>query len=284
MSPYRHMSKGVRSGTAVVEDVLSRRLAFWAAWLHTLAVADLGAGDELARRVKGVGPDRVQQLQVLLDTTGHEELSDFIRLLVYNSSNPCAGTALYHMPHGSGSVNGRAAGGKDDGGSVGGSSSARSHGSLRETPHSSLRSSRGGSGGAAAFGRRMRAAGVFQYLGGSGDGVCSGDFPGQHAAGWERGLGGLLGADDPGAMRFARLLPPGHALTKTAEELKRRREFQEALAAARRRDEEERLAARRRAEQLEWGGEPEGLRQEPSAADDRHGRGPAQSLAFDGEG
>lgn len=55
---------GVRSGTAVVEDILLRKLQLWAARMHTLAVGAPEAAEELVRRVRGASKEQLQQLQV----------------------------------------------------------------------------------------------------------------------------------------------------------------------------------------------------------------------------
>ena len=99
------------------------------------------------------------------------------------------------------------------------------------------------------------------------------------------------------ALRFTRLLPPGHLLAKTAEGLKQRREFEGALAAARRREEDqEEEEQQRRREQVrrqgreggggEWGGGAgeEGGEAAPAVGwGGRWGRDPS-AVAAPGEG
>jgi hypothetical protein len=55
---------GVRSGTAVLQEVLAHRLQLGAARLHTLAVSGSGAADALARRAQRATGDELQRLQV----------------------------------------------------------------------------------------------------------------------------------------------------------------------------------------------------------------------------
>jgi hypothetical protein len=54
----------VRSGTAVVEDVLLRRLQLRATRLHTIAISDVGAATRLAELARGATGEQMQQLQV----------------------------------------------------------------------------------------------------------------------------------------------------------------------------------------------------------------------------
>ncbi|KAI8475803.1 MAG: hypothetical protein J3K34DRAFT_516981 [Monoraphidium minutum] len=255
----RGLNLGVRSGTAVVDGVLMRRLQLWAARLHTLAAGAPEAAEALARLVAGAPAGRMQQLQVLLDMTGHEELSDFLRLSAYGTAAPRPGALLYHMPRagsGGGAAEGAAAAGGGGGGGGGGASTARSWAESLATLGAShgSRGSRGssggggGGGGGGAFGRRALLAGIFGA-----------------AAGGRRAPWGLddSGGDggDPKALRFSRLLPPGHLLVKTAEGLRARREFEGAVAAARAR-EPARAAAPAGARGDRRGGEPGGGRLE----------------------
>jgi hypothetical protein len=227
----------------------------------------------------------------LLDTAGHEELSDYIRLSVYGTSDPCSGTSHYHMPHHDEVPQ------ASDTTAGGGTARPRRSGSLAGTPGSTLgsRGSRvgdtGRGGGGRAFGRRARAAGVFMQgdsLGGARSSWGGGAFDDSDPAGivvpwglsytgavvrsqrtwvqlhigsstWEfRHVSAAPRAPAPWvlrlfhhhacclppppplsvALRFSKLLPPGHLLTKTAQDLKQRHEFEGLLAEAQRHEQQ----------------------------------------------
>lgn len=104
---------------------------------------------------------------------GHEELSDYIRLSVYGTSDPCSGTSLYHMPHAADQHTNssmRDGGGAGGGGVGGGGGTARSQSDTLS--RGSWKAGWGGGGGprggGGAFGRRARAAGVFVASEGAG--------------------------------------------------------------------------------------------------------------------
>lgn len=52
------------SGTAVVEDLLLRRIQACAAELHTLAITHATAAERLGELCRGMAPKELQQLQV----------------------------------------------------------------------------------------------------------------------------------------------------------------------------------------------------------------------------
>eukprot|EP00198_Chlamydomonas_reinhardtii_P014016 XP_001703353.1 predicted protein [Chlamydomonas reinhardtii] len=81
---------GVLSGTAVVEELLLRRISAWARELHMLAITHASASERLAALCRGMSTQELQQLQVMFDVTGHPELSDYCRLVVYNTADPNA--------------------------------------------------------------------------------------------------------------------------------------------------------------------------------------------------
>ncbi|KAG2499272.1 hypothetical protein HYH03_002850 [Edaphochlamys debaryana] len=81
---------GVLSGTAVVEELLLRRIQTAARELHLLAITHAPAAERLAELCRGMSVAELQQLQVMFDSTGHPELSDYVRLMVYNTSDPAA--------------------------------------------------------------------------------------------------------------------------------------------------------------------------------------------------
>ncbi|KXZ56717.1 hypothetical protein GPECTOR_1g646 [Gonium pectorale] len=85
---------GVLSGTAVVEELLLRRIQTWAAELHCLAITNPTAAERLGALCRVMGQQELQQLLVMLDQTGHPELSDFVRLMVYNTGDPTAQTVV----------------------------------------------------------------------------------------------------------------------------------------------------------------------------------------------
>ncbi|GFR41291.1 hypothetical protein Agub_g1796, partial [Astrephomene gubernaculifera] len=86
----RSSNLGVLSGTAVVEELLLRRIQSWAAELHLLAITHRSAAERLGALCRGMGAEELQQLLVMLDQTGHPELSDFVRLVVFNTADPAA--------------------------------------------------------------------------------------------------------------------------------------------------------------------------------------------------
>ncbi|KAG2443011.1 hypothetical protein HYH02_009427 [Chlamydomonas schloesseri] len=81
---------GVLSGTAVVEELLLRRVGAWARELHMLAITHASASERLADLCRAMSTQELQQMQVMFDVTGHPELSDYCRLMVYNTADPNA--------------------------------------------------------------------------------------------------------------------------------------------------------------------------------------------------
>mmetsp|Transcript_22826 Transcript_22826/g.58107 ORF Transcript_22826/g.58107 Transcript_22826/m.58107 type:complete len:441 (-) Transcript_22826:118-1440(-) len=90
----RSLNLGVKSGTGMVDEIILRRVATWVAELHMLCISHETAADALGRLARRLNRDQLQQFQVLCDTTGHEYLSDFVRLCVYNTSEPFAKQAV----------------------------------------------------------------------------------------------------------------------------------------------------------------------------------------------
>lgn len=87
----------MRSGTGVVEELLARKMCVCAAELHTLCTAAASAAeatDEVALLARALSPPELKELHILLDTTGHEALTDFINLQVYGTLNMDVHTAL----------------------------------------------------------------------------------------------------------------------------------------------------------------------------------------------
>ncbi|GIL43304.1 hypothetical protein Vafri_1091 [Volvox africanus] len=81
---------GVLSGTAVVEELLLRRIQSWASELHMLAISSTAAAEKLGALCRGMDGTELQQLLVMFDQTGHPDLSDFVRVMVFNTSDPAA--------------------------------------------------------------------------------------------------------------------------------------------------------------------------------------------------
>ncbi len=52
------------SGTAVVEELLLRRIQAWAAELHTLAITHAAAAERLGELCRGMAAKELQQMQV----------------------------------------------------------------------------------------------------------------------------------------------------------------------------------------------------------------------------
>ena len=222
---------GVLPATAVAADAARRRLLSRAARVQTLAASDEAAADRLAALAARQPAARLDQLQALLDAGGREDLADFVRL---SARVGCVGDGGRSCPvtprrqrGGRGAADGTAAAAAaaaaapaaatDTGLAVGGGSS--------KTPKAAP--------GSGAFSSRQRRAGGI-FASGPGMTGAAGLASGQvrvHSSGG----GGGDDEEDPHALRFARLLPPGHLLVKIAEELQRRREFEAALAAGQQR-------------------------------------------------
>ncbi|GLC35766.1 hypothetical protein PLESTB_000492000 [Pleodorina starrii] len=81
---------GVLSGTAVVEELLLRRIQSWAGELHMLAISTCAAAERLGALCRAMDGTELQQLLVMFDQTGHPDLSDFVRVMVFNTSDPAA--------------------------------------------------------------------------------------------------------------------------------------------------------------------------------------------------
>mmetsp|Transcript_20607 Transcript_20607/g.57471 ORF Transcript_20607/g.57471 Transcript_20607/m.57471 type:complete len:597 (+) Transcript_20607:45-1835(+) len=81
---------GVQSGTCVVDDLVMQKVQRQLLLLHTLCVEYDQAAEMVGRLARTLTRDQLQQLQVLCDVLGHEHLSDFIRLSVYNTADPFA--------------------------------------------------------------------------------------------------------------------------------------------------------------------------------------------------
>ena len=62
------------SGTAVVEELLLRRISAWARELHMLAITHASASERLAALCRGMSTQELQQLQVRTSTTGRREM------------------------------------------------------------------------------------------------------------------------------------------------------------------------------------------------------------------
>lgn len=100
----------------------------------------------------------VCHVQVLLDLTHHEELADYIRLVVYESTNPFAGAALNKS--------------SPRGGSKAGSSSQVHRQTLaRRVPTPSGVGDAAGNDEGLSFTGRTRAQGVVNYAGHDNDGL-----------------------------------------------------------------------------------------------------------------
>lgn len=95
----RTSNLGVLSGTAVVEELLMRRIQTWATELHSLCIMHETASDRLAAMGRKLPPRELQQLQVMLDQTNHPDLADYLRLMVFNTSNPAAKAVVGDLTH-----------------------------------------------------------------------------------------------------------------------------------------------------------------------------------------
>ncbi|EFJ47116.1 hypothetical protein VOLCADRAFT_117895, partial [Volvox carteri f. nagariensis] len=85
---------GVLSGTAVVEELLLRRIRSWCSELHMLAISSPTASYKLGKLCQSMEGTELQQLLVMFDQTGHPDLSDFVRVLVFNTADPAAKEAV----------------------------------------------------------------------------------------------------------------------------------------------------------------------------------------------
>lgn len=85
---------GVKSGTGMVDELVLRRVSTWLAELHMLSIAHDTAATKLGQLARRLSYDLLQQFQTLCDITGHEELADYMRLCVYNTSDPFAKAAI----------------------------------------------------------------------------------------------------------------------------------------------------------------------------------------------
>ncbi|KAJ9527090.1 hypothetical protein QJQ45_025206 [Haematococcus lacustris] len=90
----RSLNLGVKSGTGIVDDLQIRKIQEWVQELHVLVVANTAAADTVAELARQLTKLQRQHLQVMLDVTGHEMLTDFIRISVYNTSNPFASVPI----------------------------------------------------------------------------------------------------------------------------------------------------------------------------------------------
>lgn len=84
----RSLNLGVKSGTGVVDELLVRKVQQCAAELHTLCISNDRAAERLAKLAQTLPRKELQQLQTLLDVTDHQVLSDYINVIVYNTSHP----------------------------------------------------------------------------------------------------------------------------------------------------------------------------------------------------
>ncbi|KAL6759844.1 hypothetical protein V8C86DRAFT_2565552 [Haematococcus lacustris] len=90
----RSLNLGVKSGTGIVDELQIRKIQEWVQELHVLVVANTAAADTVAELARQLTKLQRQHLQVMLDVTGHEMLTDFIRISVYNTSNPFASVPI----------------------------------------------------------------------------------------------------------------------------------------------------------------------------------------------
>lgn len=86
----RSTNLGVLSGTGVIEDLLMRRLQTQVAALHVLVLKHTSAGNQLSALGTSLTQREMQQMQVLMDACGFPELSDYLRVLRYNTMDPSA--------------------------------------------------------------------------------------------------------------------------------------------------------------------------------------------------
>uniref|UniRef100_A0A383W4I5 Uncharacterized protein n=1 Tax=Tetradesmus obliquus TaxID=3088 RepID=A0A383W4I5_TETOB len=215
----RGANLGVKSGTSILEDVLLLQLNQLATHLHTLAVSDQEAASRLVELAGKLSEQHFQQLQVLLDVLGHEELSDFLALLVRQEEgrhtcsskgySAAAATAAASLVSRSGS----------------GTLSSSQHRVASSVGGKQLLGSDSGSAAGQGWQRRNRAAAGVAF-----------DVEGldslQDSSIRRRSSMGSSSCPDLKGLRFACLLPPGHLLTKTAEQLQRQQEFETALQAS----------------------------------------------------
>ncbi|KAG1667475.1 hypothetical protein FOA52_012230 [Chlamydomonas sp. UWO 241] len=133
----RSNNLGVKSGSGVRGDVTMQKLHQWVQELHTLCITEGEAAAAVGRCARRMPPKELQQLQMMLDAADHSELSDFVRVLVFNvsdlfatapvdilrpyshlaSSSPRAAAGTASSPRGGASA---AAGGSDGGDTVAG--------------------------------------------------------------------------------------------------------------------------------------------------------------------
>eukprot|EP00195_Chlamydomonas_chlamydogama_P015464 CAMPEP_0202897774 /NCGR_PEP_ID=MMETSP1392-20130828/6460_1 /ASSEMBLY_ACC=CAM_ASM_000868 /TAXON_ID=225041 /ORGANISM="Chlamydomonas chlamydogama, Strain SAG 11-48b" /LENGTH=487 /DNA_ID=CAMNT_0049583517 /DNA_START=189 /DNA_END=1652 /DNA_ORIENTATION=+ len=95
----RSLNLGVKSGTSVAEELVIRKIQQWVQELHTLCISKEEAAKAVGKAARKLERSELQQLQVMLDVTDHHALSDFIRLMVYNTSEPFASVPIDHLEH-----------------------------------------------------------------------------------------------------------------------------------------------------------------------------------------
>jgi hypothetical protein len=83
----RSLNLGVMSGTNVGDALALTRLRQLARELSLLAVSSELCSNELARMARKLSRQELASLQNLLDSQNMDELSDFIRLMVYNTGD-----------------------------------------------------------------------------------------------------------------------------------------------------------------------------------------------------
>lgn len=84
----RSLNLGVRSGTGVGDVLIVQKLRGWAQELLLLIITSEEAGVAMAVQARKTSREELQQIQVLFDSLGLTELSDYIRVMVFNTGDP----------------------------------------------------------------------------------------------------------------------------------------------------------------------------------------------------
>ncbi|GAX79775.1 hypothetical protein CEUSTIGMA_g7215.t1 [Chlamydomonas eustigma] len=86
----RALNLGVRSGTGIIDDLLLQRVHQLVQGLHMLCITSEEAAAMISKMARTLPLHDFQQLQVILDAADHPELSDYLRIMVFHTTDPFA--------------------------------------------------------------------------------------------------------------------------------------------------------------------------------------------------
>lgn len=90
LSSLRSLNLGVTSGSDLSKMLILQRLRKDSQQLSLLCISSDLCSDEVGRMARSLSKEELSNLQVLLDSQNLDELSDFIRMMVYNTGDSLA--------------------------------------------------------------------------------------------------------------------------------------------------------------------------------------------------